>query len=148
MKRPLFFLTFISTIILTMVFSNFLLDIAGIEIYERKQRPISWGFLLTVLALAPLTETLLFQKLPFDLFADSFTKQWPLILISAIPFGIIHYFNEFLVRDILFTFSSGVLYAYAYLVAKKRDDLNAYLAVVLIHFSYNLFVVLIRVILG
>lgn len=70
----------------------------------------------------------------------------PLVLISAIPFGMIHYIQEFFVKDIFYSFCFGVVFAYANILAKKREDLNAYLAVVLIHAGYNLFAVIIHLI--
>ena len=93
---------------------------------------------------APVLETLIFQKLPIDFFRDSYAQDWPLILISAIPFGLVHILNEFYIRDFFYTFCTGILYAYAYIVAAKRKDLNAYLAVVLIHAGYNAFVLILR----
>ena len=148
LKRHHFLLFFIGITILVIHLSTLIVDLSGIEIQERKEYEITIWFVVVALILAPSIETLFFQKWPIDFFEDRFKRKWPLILISAIPFGIGHYINEYLVRDFVYALILGALLAYAYLVAKKRDDLNAYLAVVLIHFSYNLFVVLIRVILG
>lgn len=148
LKRHQFIISFIGLTILVMFLSTLVVDISGIEIQEREERDLTFGFIAAALVLAPTIETLIFQKWPIDFFEDNFKRKWPLILISAIPFGVGHYLNENLVRDIIYAFILGVLLAYAYILCKKREDLSPYLAVVIIHFGYNLFVVLIRVILG
>lgn len=141
LKRHHFLVVFTGTVIGVMLVMATVVDILGIGPAERKGIEWSLWFLISALILAPTIETLIFQKWPVDFFEDSFTRPWPLILISAIPFGIIHYLKDFLIRDAFYTFCSGVIYAYAYIVAKKREDLNPYVAVVLIHFGYNAFAV-------
>ena len=122
-----------------MLLSIVILDIFGLITKERPVEQKTLWYFISALILAPVIETFIFQKLPIDFFWDSFSKIWPLLIISATPFGILHYFKEYFVRDILYSFGCGVIFAYAYIVAKKREDMSAFLAVILIHAGYNFF---------
>lgn len=145
-NKYLFILGFIFLAIFVMAFLLLITHVPGIELTEKPvEEKTMWYFLVAIL-MAPFIETYLFQKLPIDFFRDSFKKDWPLVLISAIPFGLIHYIQAFFVRDILYALCIGAVFAYAYILAKKREDLNAYLAVVLIHAGYNLSGVIIHLI--
>lgn len=137
-NRYLFILGFILLAMLVMAALLLCTHVIGIQFPEREVEDKTIWYFIVALILAPIIESYLFQKLPIDFFTEHFEEDWPLILISAIPFGLIHYLNEFYLRDILYAFCFGSVFAYAYILAKKREDLNAYLAVVLIHAGYNL----------
>ena len=143
-----FVLCFILMAVIIVILLTFIPDALGIEIQERETRTYTIWLLVVALVLAPLFETLVFQKLLIDFFRYKFTYDWPLILISAIPFGIGHYFNEYFYRDILYAFGTGIIFAYAYILAKKRRDMNAFTAVYCIHAGYNLSIILLDLIFG
>ena|SRR5690554_5415379 len=146
--RPYFIVGFLIITIVLMIILVQIPPMLGLEEDERSIKELTFGSVLGAVIVAPVLETLIFQKLPIDFFRDSYEKDGPLILISAIPFGLVHILNEFYIRDFFYTFCTGILYAYAYIVATKRKDMNAYLAVVLIHAGYNAFVLIIQQILG
>src|SRR5690554_7603585 len=147
-RRTYFITGFIVIAILLMVILVQIPPILGLDEDERPTKELTFGSVLGAVIVAPLLETLIFQKLPIDFFRDSYDKDGPLILISAIPFGLVHILNEYYIRDFFYTFCTGILYAYAYILATKRKDMNAYLAVVLIHAGYNAFVLIIHQVLG
>jgi len=122
-----------------MLLSIISLDFFGLITEERPVEQKTFWYFISALVLAPAIETFIFQKLPIDFFWESFSKKWPLLIISATPFGILHYFKEYFFRDILYSFGCGVIFAYAYILAKKREDMSAFLVVSLIHAGYNLF---------
>ena len=147
LKRHHFLLFFIGITILVIHLSTLIVDLSGIEIQERKEYEITIWFVVVALILAPSIETLFFQKWPIDFFEDRFKRKWPLILISAIPFGVGHYINEYFIRDFFYAFLHGVIFAYAYILCKIRDDPSPYLVVVLIHMGYNLYVIILNLII-
>lgn len=146
LNKYLFVLGFIFLSILVMTVLLFGTHILGIELPEREVEEKTIWYFVVAIFLAPLIETFFFQKLPIDFFRTYYEKDWPLILISSIPFGLAHFINEFFISDVIFIICLGVVLAYAYILAKKRDDLNAYLAVVFIHAGYNLSGVIIHLI--
>lgn len=147
-RRPYFIMGFLIITIVLMIILVQIPPMLGLEEDERSIKELTFGSVLRAVIMAPVLETLIFQKLPIDFFRDSYEKDGPLILISAIPFGLIHILNDFYIRDFFYTFCTGILYAYAYTVATKRKDMNAYLAVVLIHAGYNACVLIIQQLLS
>lgn len=129
--------------IFSMIFILFLLHILGVELPERQEEEINFWYFALYLIAAPLLETLLFQRIPINFLWKYFEKDWPLAVISAMLFAAAHYLNEFFISDVLMLLMIGWVYAYAYIIAKKRIDMNAYWSVVLIHAGYNLFAVLV-----
>ncbi len=146
LNKYLFILGFTFLAILMMAALMLFTHVLEIELQEREVEENTIWLFVGVLLLAPIIETYVFQKLPIDFFRIYYKKDWPLVLISAIPFGLIHYIKEYFFRDIFYVFCLGAVFAYAYILAKKREDLNAYLAVVLIHAGYNLSGVIIHLI--
>ena len=104
-----------------------------------------WNIILSVI-LTPILETWLFQYLPIEFFKTYYNKTWQLTLISGIPFGLLHYFNQYLLRDAVYGVVIGVAFAYVYILAKKRKDINPVLATALVHAGYNLSGVVVRVV--
>lgn len=122
-----------------MMVSSFILDTLDLIAKERPVEQKSFWYFFSALIPAPIVETYVFQKLPIDFFWESFSKKWPLLFISAVPFGVLHYFKEYFIRDIIYAFGLGLIFAYAYIVARKREDMNPLAAVIVIHAGYNLF---------
>ena len=148
MKRLWFIISFISLAVITMIILALIPDVLQVKVQEREPRVYTIWLLIVALVLAPLIETLLFQKLLIDFFRYKLKGDWPLILISALLFGVGHFFNEYFFRDIIYAFGTGVVFAYAYILAKKRRDMNAFIAVYFIHAGYNLFIILLDWISG
>src|SRR5688572_7194907 len=136
-NKHLFVLIFTLLAILTMFINLHILDLLGVEYEERPVEDKTFWFIVGAIIIAPLIETFLFQKLPIDYFRKYIKNDWPLVIISAVPFGLIHYIKDFFVRDIFYAFCFGAIFAYAYVLAGKREDMNAYWAVVIIHAGYN-----------
>lgn len=137
-NQYVFILIFTCLAIFLMLFNLVIVDLTGIELIEREVEHMTVSYAIGSVILAPLIETFIFQKFPIDYFRNRIDTDWKLVLLSAIPFGVSHYFVYFLIRDIYYAFCFGVAFAYAYILAKKRDDLSAYWAVVFIHAGYNL----------
>ena len=129
-------------IILTMfaVLLLLLTHLFGIDLPDREAEELTIGFLIISLILAPIIETFIFQKLPIDYLKKYIERDWLLVVISSIIFAAAHYINEFYISDVIIIFITGWVLAYAYVLSKKRDDMNGYWTVVIIHAGYNLFV--------
>lgn len=97
-------------------------------------------YFFTAVLFAPIVETLFFQCLPIEFLKLYKIKDFYIILILGVLFGFAHYFNSYQIRDVVITSFLGFLYAYAYILIKKRRNLNPIFGVSLIHFGYNLFV--------
>ena len=76
---------------------------------------------------APLIETLLFQSLPYFLLKDIpllERKKIILILISALFFGITHFYSLFYV---VYAFQLGIILMYGYVIRVKNDNKTFFL---------------------
>lgn len=92
--------------------------------------------ILIIGIIAPLLETLLLQSIPIRL-TLYFKPDGRLtaILISAIIFGLLHYYSIFY---IIYGFLGGLLFATVYMICKdKRNHVYAYFIVVLLHSIWN-----------
>lgn len=136
---------------LIFVLSSFAIDyfimlFPGIDFYvSPEERGIPFmdssiiAHFLIAVVVGPLIETEFFQALPIELLrhiAKRFKirySTWPIIIISAVLFGAIHYFN---IAYIIATFLIGILLAFAYHVARKRKQ-NALATVWFIHGLMN-----------
>lgn len=136
------FFILLSIIVLTLILSA--TYFLGIESSNRKVEENTVLFYVKSLFFAPFIETLIFQFIPIEFFRRFISKDLPVIILSGLLFGVAHYFNHYLVRDILLTFFLGLVFAYSYVLALKRNDLNAIISVSIIHFGYNLFIVILK----
>jgi len=96
---------------------------------------IYYAFIKLVL-LTPIIETFLFQTIPYFFIAQfDFLKKrnWIVILISAIAFGMSHYYSLWY---ILHSGILGALFMYFYIVRRKMAD--SFLAISIIHTLRNL----------
>ncbi|MDR2084139.1 MAG: CPBP family intramembrane metalloprotease [Bacteroidales bacterium] len=98
---------------------------------------IAWSIIL-----APILETLIFQKLPYKFFRRF--KGFPAnyIFISSFIFGIVHVssfynFNVISVLNIIRTILIGVIFAFMYYVLYKKGKENPFWSVVLVHALLN-----------
>lgn|GEM_PF-3562085 len=99
-------------------------------------------YLLKSAVFAPIIETVLFQFLPIELLRFLKFKSRYTIIIVGLFFGLAHFFNAFLLVDLIFFSCLGSIWCYAYLIIRSRDN-GLYLSpllMVLIHLGYNLFV--------
>jgi membrane protease YdiL (CAAX protease family) len=143
------YLFIIFFVLLSIIVSLLILSITfflGIESSNRKVEANTIPYYIKTLLLAPFIETLIFQFIPIEFLKRFINKDLTVIIISSLLFGVAHYFNHYLIRDILLTFFSGLVLAISYVLAKKRSDLNAFIAVSLIHLGYNLFIVILKTI--
>lgn len=90
--------------------------------------------------IAPIIETFLFQKIFFDFF-DGKIKIRFIILISALCFGLSHFYN---LGYIINTFFMGVILATAYTIWSDKK-ISPFWTVVTIHLLHNLIVFLIQI---
>lgn len=101
-------------------------------------------YFIKIVIFAPLIETILFQFIPVE-----FIKLWKIrniyiVIFLGLVFGVLHFFNNFLLREFFFTFYLGSLFTYIYLITTNKGRLSALLSLTLIHSGYNLFVFLIK----
>lgn len=92
---------------------------------------------ITLVFLAPLVETYLFQYLFFE-HLSRYLKNSVIIFLSAIAFGLGHTYNS---AYILYAFFSGLLYSVCYYY---RLNSHPYVIVFLIHSVYNLLAILLN----
>ena len=96
-------------------------------------------FFLSV-ALGPLFETFVFQFSIIQIVRLLIKKaKWAMLIsvpLSALLFSLNHYyFPAYMVA----TFLTGLIYAFAYYIARYRRDLPAFLVVAILHSFWNLF---------
>jgi len=97
--------------------------------------------IVTVIILAPLIETLLFQAIPIILLEKIIREKTLLIIvISGILFGLAHYPN---IGVMLTTSIIGMLLTYSYYIYREKGK-NAYMVVVLIHSGRNIIALLVK----
>jgi uncharacterized protein len=91
---------------------------------------------ITVLILAPLIETYLFQHLVLSrLLKYNYLLS---VVVSSLMFSLVHLYSA---KYFIYAFASGLTYSVSYIIA-YRSRLNPFLFVWSTHFSYNLFVFL------
>lgn len=134
--------------IFSMLMNVLIVDLLGIVQQERLVEAMTFWYVVSAILLAPLLETFIFQKLPIDYFRKYIKKDWLLVMISALPFGLMHYLKDFFFRDVFYAFCFGAVFAYAYILAQKREDMNAYWAVVIIHAGYNAVAMIVHLIVA
>lgn len=89
---------------------------------------------------APIFETIIFQVFPY-LFLSNYTQnRKKIIVISALFFGCMHYFNSESILEILIVTLIGIVYSYTYFISIQRKENSPFLNVSLVHSNYNLFV--------
>jgi len=93
---------------------------------------------LLALVLSPLLETLIFQYFIIKLVQRFRWNNTIAVFISASLFGVAHYYN---IRYIIFAFFLGLIFGTAFILFQLRKN-KSYLWICLIHFLYNLFVLL------
>ncbi len=92
--------------------------------------------IITLVLLAPLFETLIFQTVPI-LFLKSHSrlKPWVIILVSSLLFGATHSYSF---AYIFFAFLVGLVLAYSYLIYLEKN-VSAFWVVTAIHSLRNMF---------
>ncbi len=94
------------------------------------------------LIIAPLLETLIFQKFIFNLCRLYLKSNLICIIISAIIFGLNHYDS---ITSIIQTFIIGIGYSLYYSILRKKEK-NAFLKVALLHCLWNLLSLIISIV--
>jgi uncharacterized protein len=94
-------------------------------------------FFLAVI-FTPIVETIIFHfmllELLLFLFKNAKYKEYWVVLISAIPFSLSHFYST---HYIIYSFFAGIILSTAYLVARKKEMLP-FAVVFIIHACYNL----------
>jgi membrane protease YdiL (CAAX protease family) len=96
--------------------------------------------ILAIVILAPLIETLIFQKWVYQaLSLVGWLKRYKILIIflSAVIFGLIHFYS---LSYVIYNFFTGALLMMAYII---KIDKNPYWTVVLLHGLMNLFSIVI-----
>lgn len=92
-------------------------------------------FLLTVIA-GPLIETLIFQYVVIETGLKIIDKQknFILILVSALVFGISHFYSFLYVS---LAFILGIYFGCIYVLSKEKEGINAFILVTIVHANIN-----------
>ena len=115
--------------------------------------PVDYGdetsisFFISILLLAPLLETLIFQKWVLFLLDKTFLKKHKFKLIfyssiSGILFGLSHHYNS--VHIIKSSLSGFVLMFFFMKINTQYNQRNAFISIVVIHALWNMTVWIIR----
>lgn len=111
------------------------------EITENKisEHPTFFSSFLVLCIIVPILETFLFQHITINLIELIIKNKYVLVIVSALLFGVSHYFN--LIYFIIIT-SVGFIYAIAYIIGKKhRSKTFAFWSVTFAHAIHNLIVI-------
>jgi len=131
-----------SAILLCLVFSYIISyamhlfnpETLDIDYLNNKSIPVK--FILTVIV-TPIIETLIYQyaiiEIVFRILKSN--KTTIAILLSSVIFGLSHFYN---ITYITATFILGLLFSCVYVIARKRNDVNPYWLLTVIHGSINL----------
>jgi len=98
--------------------------------------------IVLTLVIAPLLETLIFQKFIFNSCRLYIKSNLICILISAILFGLNHYDS---ITSIIQTFIIGIGFSLYYSILRKKEK-NAFLKVALLHCLWNLLSLIISIV--
>jgi len=143
-NKYLFIIIFISLSILTSLFVLILSYFFNLEPSDRKSEDNIFLFFLKAIVIAPFIETFIFQFIPIETLKRFIKKDVTILVLSGLFFGFAHFFKNFLIRDIIMTSFLGFIFAYSYILAKNRNDMNAFFSVSLIHLGYNLFILILK----
>lgn len=91
---------------------------------------------ITLVIIAPIVETLIFQYLIIEVLLNLKLKPWVCILVSALLFGVSHWYN---LVYILVTTVVGLIFAYYYLALRHQNFMNKLVLITIIHALSNLF---------
>ena len=136
----LLFLLFLCFYLIWTPLFYFLFNKWDITFASKPTSTIFESILISVI-MAPLVETLLFQKLVYRLLSlMKFLKRRKILImiLGAIAFGALHTYS---LLYIIYAVFMGFLFMYAYIV---RINKNPYWTVVALHGLINLFVILIN----
>lgn len=104
-----------------------------------------WVKIIFSLIIVPLIETLLFQSLIIEIVCKFIKRPrhnlYVAIILSAFAFAFSHTYS---ISYVVFTFVGGLILAFAYYIGRYRRE-NAFLLVVIIHALYNLWTILLNV---
>lgn len=96
--------------------------------------------ILSGIVLAPILETLIFQKLFFDFLKTKIRVRF-IILISALCFGLSHFYD---LSYVINTFFIGIILAIAYAFWSSKK-ISPFWVVVTIHLLHNLIVLVVEI---
>lgn len=114
------------------LFDHFSPGFADIEEYHNQG--IGFAFLALVIV-APIFETLLVQFLVLELLHKLKISASVSILIAAVIFGALHYYN---IWYILTTVISGFVFAYYYMALRPQGKWNKILLLIALHAMANM----------
>lgn len=91
---------------------------------------------IIVVIVGPVIETLIFQYFIIETLLNSKVAPWICVVVSALLFGISHYYN---LAYVLVTTIVGFIFAYYYMALRHQYYLNKLVLVTLLHALSNLF---------
>ena len=99
-----------------------------------------WSFtsiFIVLILIAPIVETLLCQMLVINICTKWLfkLKDWIAIIISATIFGAGHYSSW---ETILVTLSSGLIFAYSFVIYRDKKTFSPSLMVMILHAIFNI----------
>lgn len=112
------------------------LMLGGITESNTRLLGLDFFSLLSMLLLAPLIETFVFQFL-ITYLIDRYINKYLLfqVLLSAILFGLVHTYD---LKHIAIGFAGGIILSSAFVLYRQtHDNYEAFVAVFLIHFFHN-----------
>ncbi len=103
--------------------------------------PITFGFVVGAVIIAPLLETLLGQWLPITI-ASAFTKRTPLIIAVATAVFVLPHIDPV---HILSVVPVGIVLAGVFLLKKRESFPKAFWTTAAVHAMFNVFTILLQV---
>jgi hypothetical protein len=91
--------------------------------------------LIFICVIAPLIETIIIQLIPISIASIIFEKRYVLILTSAGVFALLHNSQPFFALCSLFF--TGIIYAWSFIVQRKKGYFKATLVTTAIHGLFN-----------
>ena len=93
--------------------------------------------IISVIFIAPLLETFIFQYLIFIIFRKYNINNFIFLCVSSFLFSLVHLYKYENLLEIINIFFIGIILAYAYLLFTKKEKSSAFKNVYLIHLLYN-----------
>jgi uncharacterized protein len=126
----------LSTAICNGYFFSWLINYLSLHTNQKELHALSKVDLFLMIAFwAPIAETVIFQYIPIELIVKKFKSKWISILVSALLFCSIHFYNYIYV---VMTFFAGIILGIAYFESKKHSRW-AIVHTICFHSAYNVY---------
>jgi len=107
-----------------------------------------WWVIVSALIMAPLLETVLCQSIPVRIIEKLRGGFWSQVFFSATIFAILHFWILGFIPGMTAGLFGGFYLAYTYVHWNGRSRKRAYWSTVLVHFLYNLTIIVIATFAG